>query len=661
LKINPFTQEVIHEALISVVAEMRVTLLRTSFSSIIYEGQDFSCALADRNGRLAIQSKEDFPAHVGPLNIQVPQAIAKYAGQIHAGDIIIANDPFGSGTHLNDVALISPIFWRKKLVMFACSRVHWGDIGGMTPGSVSGQTRDIFQEGVRIPILKLYDRGRRNQEVQDLLFSNVRQPQDRQGDLMSQIAAARSGTERVMGLLDRFGYQTVIKCIDLILDSSENRTRKQIARLKKGTYYYKDYLDSDGHSDAPIPICVKVSVKSRSIEVDFDGSAPQRPGPTNASLAVTSTAVFVAMKALLDPAGHINQGAFRPFLVKVPEGSLLDASYPAPMGGFVEVLRRIESALMGAMSQCIPDEVAGDTKGCANHLYISHLTGNAVRSIHYEYPAGGNGAFLGGDGANTVREWDTGDFSSIHSVEIVELEHPCRVEECSLRTDSGGAGQWRGGLGLRRVIRILGEQGRLSVLSDRNVIPPFGVNGGLSGFPNEFIVVRDGQPIAISTLPGKVSGFPLQTDDRVVSLSAGGGGFGDPYARTVAAVRKDLETGYVSEHAAATVYGVCSGARTRDRGKGPSMLAPGRCVILPDVSLTGLECVAMSSETANDMLLEDRLVVELPCERGAPLRGMIRIDDALPAGTIGISHLAAQILRCKENSPLRVRRLGACQ
>src|SRR6185295_14784471 len=175
MSIDPFTQEVIHEAMISVVAEMRVTLLRTAFSSVIYEGQDFSCALADRFGRIVCQSREDFPGHVGPLNMQVPLVVAKYADQLYPGDVVITNDPFTAGTHLNDVALICPIFSRGKLLMFACSRAHWGDIGGMTPGSVSGQSNDIFQEGVRIPILKLHERGRPNQAVYDLLFSNVRQ------------------------------------------------------------------------------------------------------------------------------------------------------------------------------------------------------------------------------------------------------------------------------------------------------------------------------------------------------------------------------------------------------------------------------------------------------------------------------------------------------
>jgi len=452
----------------------------------------------------------------------------------------------------------------------------------------------------------------------------------------------------------------IAHCVDLILDRSEQRMRRQIKRLPKGTFRFKDYLDSDGHSNEPIPICVKVAVKGRSVEVDFTGSAKQRPGPTNASLAVTSTAVFVAMKALLDPAGHINEGAFRPFRVTVPDGSLLNASYPAPMGGFVEVLRRVESALMGAMSRCISEQMAGDTKGCGNHVNISHIADNVVHSIHYEYPAGGTGGFRGGDGSNSVREWDAGDFSSIHSAEIVEEEHPCIVEECSLAPDSGGAGQWRGGLGLRRVVRVLGPAGSLSVLSDRNVIPPYGVNGGLSGLPNSFTVERDGQTITTSSIPGKVSGFALRTDDRVVSRSAGGGGFGNPADRAAEAIERDLLAGYVTSAAAAEMYNFGTEGlhgRVREPINGAACATEGCAVIRASMTTLDIERIEVSTQTAQALGLAPRSLVELPGTHGAPLRAVVVIDDDLPGGTIGISNLAATILQHTEGAPLEVRPL----
>jgi N-methylhydantoinase B len=342
---------------------------------------------------------------------------------------------------------------------------------------------------------------------------------------------------------------------------------------------------------------------------------------------------------------------------------MLNAAYPAPMGGFVEVLRRVESALMGAMSRCVSERIAGDTKGCGNHVNISHVADSATHSIHYEYPAGGTGGFQGGDGSNSVREWDAGDFSSIHSAEIVEDEHPCLVEECALVPDSGGAGQWRGGLGLRRVVRVLGQEGSLSVLSDRNVIPPFGVNGGLSGHPNAFTVVRDGATVATSSIPGKVSGFPLRKDDRVVSRSAGGGGFGDPAERAPDAVRRDLAAGYISSAAAAAIYGVDGQAGAppsvpRSRN-GAGQPAVGRCAIRASATAPDIERVQMSLATARSLALEPRSLVELPGNEGAPLRGMVWIDDDVPNGAIGISALAATILQCADGAALEVRRLAS--
>src|SRR5579862_4436396 len=222
---DPITLEVFHEALVSTVTEMRVTVLRTAFSSIIYEGQDFSCALMDSRGRLVVQSREDNPSHVGPLNIQVPAALAQFAGDLHPGDVIIANDPFMAGTHLNDVAVMVPFFVDDKLLMLSCTRAHWGDVGGMTPGSISGRTTEIFQEGVRIPIIKIYDRGKPNQALIDLIFANVRQPNDRKGDFLAQLATARTAEERLGPIVARFGVAKVEAGVRQILDRTEARMR----------------------------------------------------------------------------------------------------------------------------------------------------------------------------------------------------------------------------------------------------------------------------------------------------------------------------------------------------------------------------------------------------------------------------------------------------
>jgi N-methylhydantoinase B len=370
---DPITLEVFHEALVSTVAEMRVTVLRTAFSSIIYEGQDFSCALTDAQGRLVALSREDTPLHVGPLNLQVPAAVRKFAGELAPGDILLANDPFTAGTHLNDVLVMAPIFTGDRLRLIACIRAHWGDVGGMTPGSISGRATEIFQEGVRIPIIKIYDRGRPNDAALELLFANVRQPRDRRGDFHAQLATAKTAEDRLHAIIRRFGADAVETGVRQILDRTEARMRAQIKTLPAGEYEFEDYMDSDGNAPEPVRIRVRVAVREADLEVDFTGSSPQRHGPVNASLAVAATAVFVTLKALLDPLGHINEGAFRPVRIVAPPGSVVNATYPAPMGGFTEIYRRVSGTLMGALGRAAPARLAGDTKGTANHVYIGFL------------------------------------------------------------------------------------------------------------------------------------------------------------------------------------------------------------------------------------------------------------------------------------------------
>lgn len=661
---DPITLEVFHEALVSTVAEMRVTVLRSAFSSIIYEGQDFSCALMDAKGRLVVQSREDNPSHVGPLNIQVPAALRQFAGDLHPGDVIIANDPFNAGTHLNDVAVMVPFFAGDRLLLVSCTRAHWGDIGGMTPGSISGRTTEIFQEGVRIPIVKIYDRGKPNQALIDVLFANVRQPGDRRGDFMSQLATARTAEERLRPIVDRFGVDAVEAGIRQILDRTETRMRRQIGKLAKGRYLFEDYLDSDGNAPDPVRIRVSVSVCDDGVEVDLTGSSEQRGGPINASLAVTSTAVFVTLKALLDPMGHINEGAFRPIRVIAPPGTVVNARYPAPMGGFMELFRRVAGTVIGALSRSATGRIAGDTKGCANHLYIACLGEHGVRSIHYEYPAGGTGGFLEADGSNAVREWDAGDFSSIQSAELVEHEHPCIVERTELRQDSGGAGWHRGGLGLRREIRLNGEHGVLSVLSDRNLFSPYGVEGGYAGAPNRFVVLRNGESLPLSPNPGKVTGFALNAGDHVVVLTAGGGGYGDPLERMPDQVLRDVRAGYVSGTAAHDVYGVViSGedidaagtAKLREELKSRRSLLSAVPWTPGSKGSSPTQHFGAAAATLERYSAKDGDFVEIGTSAGAPVRGRICLAAQLPPDVIGAEAPTLNMLAVKPGDAVWIR------
>jgi N-methylhydantoinase B len=661
---DPITLEVFHEALVSTVAEMRVTVLRSAFSSIIYEGQDFSCALMDAQGRLVVQSREDNPSHVGPLNIQVPAALRQFAGDLHPGDVIIANDPFNAGTHLNDVAVMVPFFVGDRLLALSCTRAHWGDIGGMTPGSISGRTTEIFQEGVRIPVVKIYDRGKPNQALIDVLFANVRQPSDRRGDFMSQLATARTAEERLRPIVERFGVDAVEAGMRQILDRTETRMRRQIAALAKGRYVFEDYLDSDGNAPDPVRIRTTITVGDGTVEVDLTGSSEQRGGPINASLAVTSTAVFVTLKALLDPMGHINEGAFRPITVIAPPGTVVNARYPAPMGGFMELFRRVAGTVIGALSRSATGRIAGDTKGCANHIYIACLGEEGVKSIHYEYPAGGTGGFLEGDGSNAVREWDAGDFSSIQSAELVEHEHPCVVERCELREDSGGAGRHRGGLGMRREIRLNGKHGVLSVLSDRNLFSPYGVEGGFAGAPNRFAVMRDGRSLTLSPNVGKVTGFALNEGDRVVVLTAGGGGYGEPLDRDPGNVLHDVRAGYVSTAAARNIYGVVlegdavdlaatTALRATLRNRRPALSAVAWSPRSDAMSPTQRFGAGQSTMELIDA--RDGDLVEVGTAAGAPVRGRLCLAEQLSADQVGVEATTFSMLALKPGDAVWMR------
>ncbi|OGB94106.1 MAG: hypothetical protein A3G35_05445 [candidate division NC10 bacterium RIFCSPLOWO2_12_FULL_66_18] len=661
---DPVTLEVFHEALVSTVAEMRVTVMRTAFSSILYEGADFSCVVLDGRGRFVAQSQDDAPVHVLPLPMQVQSAIRHFRGSFAPGDVVITNDPYMSGTHLNDVAVICPFFVNGELLLFFCVRAHWGDIGGMTPGSISGRTTEIFQEGIRIPPIKAYEGGRPNQGALDLLFANLRQPRDRSGDFHAALAACRTAEERLRAIVSRFGVAAVQNGIEQILARTEARMRAMIQKLPDGEYCFEDYLDSDGNMPGHLRIRVNVTVRGSDVEVDLTGSSLQRAGPVNASLAVASAAVFVTLKALLDPVGHINDGAFRPIRIIAPEGTVVNATYPSPMGGFVEIQRRVSWTLVGALAKAAPAFVAGDNKGCANHLYIASLGNHGVRSIFYEYPAGGTGGFLEADGSNAVREWGSGDFNSIHSAEFVEHEHPLLVERCELRPDSSGAGRKRGGLGMRREIRLESERGLLSVLSERNLLPPYGVLGGEAGAPNRFYVVRRGQVVEPSPLPGKVSGFPLQEGDHVVILTAGGGGYGDPLERDPDLILADVAEGYISETQARERYGIVieAGAvaarpttalRAEMRRQRRSLRARPWSPLPP--SADPVQLLGFHPRTAEVLGLGLGDLAEVGTHEGAPIRGRVYLDPSIPEGNLGLEEFSLRILEVEAGTLLWVR------
>ena len=664
--IDLFTLEVVQQFLISTVREMRVAMIRTAHSSVIYEGHDFSCAVLDARGELVAQS-EDSPAHIIPLPWQVGEALTVFADNLHPGDVILVNDPYTSGTHLNDVAMMVPFFAGKRLVAFIVVRAHWGDIGGMTPGSISGQATEIFQEGLRIPLVKVYDGGVPVPGILDLIFANVRVPDDREGDFHAMLACCHTARERLQELIGRFGIDEVEAILKALLKRTETRMRQALSQIPAGAYFYEDYLDSGNEGGNPVLLRVQAQMDDDRLNVNFAGSAPQVKGPVNCSLAVTAMGTFVALKSLLDPQGPINHGAFRPVVVDAPEGSIVNATYPAACGGYTEIRRRIASVVMGALSPALPKYVAGDIKGAANHTYIGSVHPDRRRvTIFYEYPSGGTGGFKEGDGSDAIRGYDEGDFGSIQPAEAVELEHALVVERCELRVDSCGDGIHRGGLGLRRDIRLLAPEGSFSELSDRNIIPPFGVCGGFASAPNRFTVRRNGKEIEPSDIPGKVSGFPLKKDDVVIMRTAGGGGYGLPMKRDIAKVARDVKEGYISEQRANKRYGIVfrkgsvDQAATRKRRAERRPAANTFRVVAADADdfSQNRRLCGLTRADADALKAENGTLVEFINPRGAPLRAWVAVSSQVGKRSVILGPIGRAILGLADGDRVVVRVLS---
>ncbi len=633
MSIDAVSLALIAETLTSYVREMRTAVIRTAFSPMMHEGHDFSCAILSPDGELISASEVDQPTHLSSLPWSARSVLHRYRDTMAEGDLFLFNDPYSGGTHLNDVVLIKPVFADAAPLVLVAVMAHWQDIGGMVPGSLSGTATEIFQEGVRIPALRIQHRGIRLTEVLDLLFANVREPADREGDLRAMEGACLLAEQKLHRLAARRGAALLRDAMGALLDRAEQRMRSAIAALPNGRYRCETHLDNTGALPEPLTLKVKLTISGDQLEADFTGCPPQVSGPMNLGPAHATTAAFTMTKAFLDPHGPINAGAMRPLTVIVPEGTMLNARPPAACGAIGEVRRALEGLVMGALGRVLPSRAIGDMKGASNITTIAcpgHLP-------FVEFPAGGTGAWAGADGNNAVRNFAEGDLSSIQPAEAIELRWPLRVERLALRADSGGAGKRRGGLGIEREIRVRTAGATLSVLSDKNVIPPYGVNGGQSGAPNRFVVRRDGHEIMPSPLPGKVSAFPLQQDDIVIMQTAGGGGFGDARERDPAQAERDLDFGYISPDPA-------------DGGETRLELA---CCSMPP----GKRRVLVAPATAARHGLADGALIEI-LTSGPSVRAWLEVTDRVGPGILGLDADGLDLLGAAQSAPAIIRPLA---
>jgi len=434
---------------------------------------------------------------------------------------VVVNDPFQGGTHLPDITLISPVFADgRTLLGFAANRAHHADVGGMTPGSMP-VAREIFQEGLIIPPVRLCHGGHIDQDIMDIILANMRTPIEREGDLLAQISANQRGVSRLQEMAQRFGMEQVSTSMGHLLAYTECMTRRLIDDLPDGSFSFEDCLDNDGISALPVPIRVVIRIQGDSAIIDFSGSAPQQVGGINAVFAITLSAVYYVFRCLLGLDVPNNSGCMLPIQVIAPPGSVVNASMPASVaGGNVETSQRIVDVLLGALSQACPDKIPAASQGTMNNLSIGGWDSKRNRAFtYYETIAGGMGARPGSDGPSAVHSHMTNTLNT--PIEALEYAYPIRVCEYSIRAGTGGTGRWRGGDGIRRSLLVL-EDCQVTLLTDRRLFPPYGLAGGEPGQVGLNSILRNGQEIS---LPGKGS-LDLKAGDLLIIQTPGGGGWG---------------------------------------------------------------------------------------------------------------------------------------
>lgn len=520
---DPVELAIFRSAVHSIAEEMGAALRRTSLSPNIKERRDYSCAIFDGQARV-IAMGDHMPVHLGSMPMSVEAAVQ--ALSLGPGDIAVLNDPYAGGTHLPDITMVLPVFLPggSKPAFYVSNRAHHADVGGAFAGSM-GPAREIFQEGLRIPPVRIVRGGAIDREMMSLLLLNVRTPQEREGDLTAQIGACRVGEQRVLDLVKKYGEPLLFALIDGLLDYSERLVRAELRRMPAGSFAAADALDDDGVSDMPCRICVRLSInpEAGSLVADFSGSSAQVQGSINAVRAITLSACFYVLRCLLEHDAPATAGILRPLTLVTPPGSIVDAQPPAPVaGGNVETSQRIVDALMRALAQAAPERVPAASAGTMSNLTIGGFDPRTREAFtYYETTAGGMGARPTLDGISGVHTHMTNSLNT--PIEALEYAYPFRVRRYGYRAGSGGSGRFRGGDGLVREIELLAPA-QVTLLADRRRTRPWGLAGGGEGAPGR-AVVTEAASGKTTELPGKCSTY-LAAGDSLRLETPGGGGWG---------------------------------------------------------------------------------------------------------------------------------------
>jgi N-methylhydantoinase B len=556
-KIDPITLEVMRNGFYSIADEMIAALIRASYSTNIKDRRDTSGAIYTGSGEVVVvaQSEIGTPLHLGTMHSAVLTAMDLYPfDELEPGDAVALNTPYPAGPgHLNDLALISPVFFEGQLIAITANQAHHVDMGGFAPGSMPFGVKEIYQEGLQIPPVRLFRKGVLDRDLWAMIAQNVRPQREVRGDLLAQFAANNVAQRRLIDLAGRYGIDMVKRYLDEMLNYSERRMRAALHQIPEGTYEFEDVMEGDGITEDQITIRVKLVAKGDSFVADFSDTDDGCDGPLNCRWPSVAACVYYVLKACLDPELPPNAGAYRPIEVIVREGSLLSAKYPtAVCNANIITTQRITDVLLGALAPIIPERVLAACSGTMNLLNIGGI--DPRNDIYYNYIetyAGGQGAMHDADGMDAVQNHMTNTRNA--PVESIELAYPLLVETYGLVPDSEGAGHYRGGIGVRRNLRVLGKDVTLTLSSDREKVSPWGLFGGGDAAPSKCtIAAPDGTD---KRLPSKVT-TTVRHDHVIKTQTPGGGGWGDPKTRDPRDVLLDVLEGFISPERARAAYGV---------------------------------------------------------------------------------------------------------
>jgi N-methylhydantoinase B len=557
-KADSITMQVIRYAMEQVADEMGRTLVRTGRSTVIKEIEDMTCSVFDRHGNTIAQAHHA-PMLLTGFELGMRALVKKYRPEdLDEGDMIMFNDPYAGGQHIMDLVTFAPVHYEGELIGFTGSIAHHSDMGGAVPGGTAGGLTEIYMEGLRFPMVKLYKKGEEDAELFGILENNIRVPDKTLGDIRAQASADFVGVQRMQDIYDKYGVEVVQKCEEMLLDYSESRIRAGLRKIPDGTYTGVDWIDDDGQTDEPIRLQVNIHKKDDEVFVDFEGTAKQVKGNINCPIATVHAAVYYALIAVIDPHVPPNSGCYRPFTVEAEEGLIVNPRMPAAVGARTNTSQKIAEAMMLALSKAVPEGVQA---GCHGQITNCGFSGyhpvTGKRFVYIDIQGGGAGARPTKDG----RDGQDSHLARFKNtpIEAVELEYPVRILRYEFIPDSGGAGKYRGGLTVRRDIEVLTDNVSLARYGDRQRFGPFGLFGGKEGSKGKFVL----NPDTAEEQPLKSKGLDVLGNGDVVSLRLpGAGGYGDPLERDLNLLLQDVRDGKVSLGSARDDYEVVIDPKT---------------------------------------------------------------------------------------------------